>query len=182
MFDKKAIDAYKAITAPDSLKQRILDLEDSKQITKTQPLIRKYKMAYALAGIFSVLLLNIFIIGSYNETSIMLDTNKTTPNPISAYDSNPRIISESESIVLPLKLKTHKTAVVKVSVGYLLGNDGTSKEEKEVSKSNEIIWIIDKPLDMSNAEISVTANGKDKIYVLSYEDTQNTWILIKKQN
>lgn len=180
-MDKTVIDSYKSIKAPSSLKARLDDLDTKLRLEKA--LKRKKLLRYVSSGIAACFLIAVVL-------TLALRTNKgevrltygdtvvgTSPIALSSVETAPAAFG-MKSITysgIPFNVSVNGESKVSVSDGTLYVFD--SKSEELVSVVTDITLSKDALVrwDVSGSEepcpkLSVEADGKNYIYVLTFEN------------
>ena len=165
MFSKKDVEAYKSITAPEELKQKVFVAAKNE---RTIPYRQLQLAAACLAVIVSLTLAwnwnhsVISVQGSEQMVSFATEARETVKTSISIDISS-----------------SHKRKVT-VSEGSLLYADANGEEVQITDKTVKVIseaqllWQLDGQTD-KQYELKVTGWGKDKIYLLNYNQETEHW-------
>lgn len=179
MIDRKDVDAYMSIKAPDSLKERLM----SEQAKKNDRISSTVRMCYALAAAVLVIIavFAFFPEGGadiyYNDVAL----DKQAVIIKTAENANARIalLSTRDLTDIPLSVETDKKTVISVSHGSLtvVGKDTSENvgHSYEASSDVHLIWSVE--LDSDTGDCTLTV-GKDS-YCIS-ENSKAQWVLSKK--
>ncbi len=181
MINKKEIDAYRSIKAPDSLRQRVLseDKEKNKRISST------VRMCYALAATLLVLVV-VFAFLPDAETSLyyadtIVDNEAIVLMPTS---NRARIapVSIVETQELPLYFEADKKTTVTVSDGELI-LVGKNKRESvgqsiTFNSDTELLWLTDLSITAPHT-LKLKTGSKTSSYCIS-QNKENQWVFTKK--
>ncbi len=179
MIDKKDIDAYMSITAPDSIKEKVM----AEQAKNNSRISSKVRMCYALAAALLVIVA-VFAFLPDTKTQLYysdmpLDKNAVVLN--TADNSNARIalLSARDVEEIPLTIKTDKKTDVTVSHGsiIILGEDKATNAGNSVKIDSDtyILWSVE--LVSYNDGYTITVG--DDSYCIS-KNNKAQWVLSKK--
>ena len=195
MFDKKSMDIYKDITAPDSLRKRVLNLQASTGAKpKLFPPLHTRRWAYSLAA--SVLVIFLFSLAAVNFGSVKLTVCGQpagdspvlvmTGRSVMPFSADPTMAGELLSI--PLELGTHRQTELKVSAGRLVVLDDSTGEERmsattlKLSKNQQLYWVLEDAAKTGSAQLIITAGQQKTTYVLSRNDSKGLWAITKQKS
>lgn len=192
MFDKKSIDLYKSIIAPDSLRARVLNLQVQSAAKPGVYMFRqRRRIAFTLAASFLIIFLISFAGVNISRVSLFVCGQEAGDSPVLV--SAGRLVRQytvepkNELLSVPLELNTHQATSMTVSSGRLSVTDTTTGEELRsgtslnFSKSQQMYWILGDVSKTDFAELIITVKNKKTIYILSRDDLTGIWT-IKKNN
>ncbi len=179
MIDKKDIDAYMSIKAPDSIREKVM----AEQAKNNSRISSKVRMCYALAAALLVIIA-VFAFLPDSKTQIYysdkpLDKNaviiKTADNP----NARIALLSAKDIEEIPLTVKTDKKTDITVSHGniIILGEDKATNAGNSVSIDSDtyILWSVE--LVSYNGGYTITV-GNDSYCISVNNEAQ--WVLSKK--
>lgn len=162
MFHKEDVEAYKSITAPDSLKERVLMAD--KQNVRTFP----YRQLYLAVASFAVIL-SLSVTWNWNQSYISIRGNEQMVSMALEARAVPKT-----SISIDIS-SSHKRKVT-VSEGSLYVGNAEGKRSVLAESGTELLWQLEAHTD-NVYELKVTGWGKDKVYLLSYNQVNQNWEL-----
>ncbi len=174
MINQKDIDAYKSITAPDSLKAGLVE-EHQKNNSRISS---KVRMCYSLAAVLVVIVV-VFAFLPIGRPELLYDGTPINKEAslLQADNSNARIASQAmtELTQIPLQIKTERTVTVTVSHGVIeIPKTTQAAQSITLTGDTDIIWTV---ALADNNEMYTLKLGR-----ASYSISQNSnseWILLK---
>ena len=177
MVDKKDINAYMNIKAPDSIKERLM----SEQAKNNSRISSKVRMCYAIAASLLVIAVVFAFLPSADAVVYLGDMKLDKGGAVIQTANNPNariaLISAIETQSIPLFIETDKETRLDVSHGELITADNgeVAGQSLTVDCDTAIIWTV--VLD-SNANEYTLKVGKTS-YCIS-ENNEAQWVLSKK--
>ncbi len=194
MFDSKEIEAYRAISAPADLRQKVLSscTEEMKPARNFSRMIRTVSTLAAclvLVTCFSVMALgnffeaNVFVSGEMvtSEEMQLLFTEDVTPLSLDA-----RAFSHLE---VPMTLEMRGKAEITVSDGILLILDDMTDEvlanvlpgtAYKTGKNITGIWtVVSADAEQKSFEMTIKSLFNTEVITLTYEETTGEWVIFK---
>ena len=169
MFDKKDVEAYKKITAPTSLRDKVLASE--KEYSTKKITYFKHKQIYQLAASIAILI-GITSFWSWSKSSVSV---YTPDEMVASATMDARSIEVSG---VSIEVKTNHKRRVTVSQGTLWyvdqesGENVNSGTEIWVNDLNEFTWEVNPQTE--GCQMKVTGWGKDQTFQLVYEQEDGT--------
>ena len=179
MFDERTVNAYRAITAPSDLKEKVMTQQKSektveiKKKRKTARMIRQVSAAAAclvlLAGVWSVTREQGGLENGIHATVVAEDAG----DMIRTVDSGP--------VTVELNLEFPEGAQLTCGEGELLVQ--TDEDITPVSRGSAwrvegkalLIWQVPALDTMQTFELTVDAENQSLTVVLSYDTAENCW-------
>ncbi|MBQ8497145.1 MAG: hypothetical protein IJ489_06820 [Clostridia bacterium] len=195
MFDEKEIEAYRKISAPDGLRERVLSscAEYPKARRNLPAMLRTISSAAACLAL--VVVLSVFTMGRFGDASVSVSGDAILPEssvsvypehgvaPLSAQPTGKSIPAVSFPIALSLSEKTKIT----VSAGEMQMTDDTDESVSfgsALTADGEILihWYVN-PNDTENAFV-MTLRGalKSETLTLAYNEINDTWTISRGEN
>ena len=181
MINRKDIDAYLNIKAPDSIKERLQSQinEDDRRNSKLS--LSFYALAASLIIVAAAIL---FIPISHAELYFEGNEIKgeVTVSNYSARAARTIDASVDMTLEIPLEVKVTGKSKVSVSTGEIkLSDSEDGKKTVSVKGRESIIWVL--PLDAltENATFTVEKGGKKLIYSISQDNETGKTVLRKVQ-
>ncbi len=174
MFHKKEIELYQSITAPDSLKQRVVD-------TSSKPAPRPWyakRIPLVTAASLVLLLWAVYLTTLSSPNMVLLAEGKkigTTPIELSyqypaAKANNLYMDDNSFSTMLKIDVSGNTTITVSGGTIYDTENSNYAGKSITIAKDTSLCWTVDNEADFDS--LLLTAN---------YGHTTNTYILEKNK-
>lgn len=178
MIDKKDIDAYLSIKAPDELRDRVLS-EQTKKHNHIQPIVR---VCYGLAAVFAVMIA-VFVFYPSARADVYVDGSPIGDEGIvisQTQNPNARMMpmSAASEYPIPLKIQTKAKTSVAVNCGSIrLPDSNDTAESVTVSEDTELVWWFT-PDGNDSYILTVKTKGKTDSYCISL-NSQAQWVLTK---
>lgn len=164
MFHKEDMEAYKNIKAPRELREKVLSANSN---IKTFP----YRQLYLAVASFAMIV-SLSATWNWNQSVISIQGNEQMVSMVSEARGVPKTS-------ISIEINSNHKRVVSVSEGLLFHANADGKQTVKVSSGEELLWELD--ADKSNAyELNVTGWGRDKVYLLTYDQATTNWV-IKEQ-
>ena len=195
MFDKKEVEAYQNISAPDDLRERVLSACEAVQPRK-RSLAEAVRMLSALAACFVlVAVFSVFAIGNFGTFSVSVDGKTLTENRITLAanecDVAPLAMRMLSGKEVPLLFTLSEETEFSVSGGTmrmfdpetnaLLASGSTLVAENDVM----IRWTVLAEADETNREnvsfeMMVCSGKKSYTVVLAFDEDAQVWTVLRK--
>lgn len=154
MFDEKQLEQYRSITAPQSLKPRVMAQEN-----KSHKIISFPRKALSLAACIAVVIVCAFAF-----------SNSGTNVSISAA---PAAVSRSTDTSVMLDVNVKNSAVITASDGVLKVSGGEEMSaEVKINGSAQLEWFVDYD---KNYTLTVKDGIKTKQYSLGFNEHSQLW-------
>lgn len=182
MFDKKTVDTYKSIKAPDTLRQRVALLEIEKKLSEQTRKKRLLPIAVsgAAACFLAVMIIGLALRANSKDNALIYLGTVIGSDPV-AIRSEEAVASFGMSRVyqsgIPLELSVKSESKVSVSDGMLFVYDSKSGELISVvthvtlSDDTDIRWDVSK-IKTSLPELYVETKNERTVYALKTEDDE----------
>ncbi len=174
MFHENDVKAYQKITAPASLKDKVLTSDKKYNMTMKRVRSMKHRELYLMAASVA-LIIGISSFGNWNKSSVSV---YTPDKAVASASVGIRNITVSG---IPVEVTTNHKRKVTVSEGYLWSFDTESGEiqsgaEAKVLGSKELTWELE-PQTGKTYQMNVSGWGEDKSFQLVYNQETETWQL-----
>lgn len=193
MFDKKDVDQYKKITAPDTLKTRIVSTYQAKQESRhsnakqtRDSRLRLKPLVLTMAAASVLLILGIYLF-SHQEAPFHLIMNGTTIEgevkvEIMAAKRMTLVDDDLEILLLNFSLYTTSPSQISVQDGNLYLDSGSSAESKmDIEGRKDLSWALDASTD-NVYELVVESKGSSKTYELRFDVESKLWVFMEQDN
>lgn len=185
MFSKKTIEAYRSVTAPSSLKSRVISMDETVIAPKKTPVLR-YKTAAALAGLVIAVTISVTLFGSLRSPELLTADSKIGENPVAVTSSDNLSknavspSSSSEPLSFEFFLSCTGETEISVSVGYITSQSG-EKHGNSLSFDGDaqFFWVADTKATDKGASMYLTKGNKTTTYELSQNKQTAIWSISK---
>ena len=169
MFSKNEMEAYHKISAPNELKEKIVNGTFKQANIKSATVI---KIAASLAACF-VLVFSINFFMKRNTLDVVVNGNELKDSVV-FYDVSPVAdMRMSPMYSVPVEI-TAKEANITVSSGNMTVEGEEPTEKLEVSGNSIIWWNIERSEEMPLCEMEIEQNGKITLIILEFDNAGNT--------
>lgn len=162
MFHEKELEAYKSIKAPIELKEKIMMA--SEKNVKMFP----YRQLYLAVASFAVVV-GLSATWNWNHSFISIKGNEQTISMV----SETRGVPETS---ISIEITSSNKRKLTVSDGSLVLNHSDGQKSLWVEPETELLWQLHAQTDQEY-KLSVTGWGKDKLYLLSYNQENENWVM-----
>lgn len=170
MFSKNEIDAYKKISAPDELKEKV-EKSISKRRSIQMPSVIKLATAFA-ACIVLVVSMNSFL---KSESFDIVVNGHELEDSIMFYDVSPASDMRTSPVYsVPVEMAIEEDANISVSHGNITVDGGTPTEAMNVSEPIMVWWNIERSDKMPKCEMKIEQNGKTTLIILEFDNAEKT--------
>lgn len=196
MFDPKEVEAYRKISAPADLRERVLSSYADIPSAGWNPYSMLRMASSVAACLVLVIVLSVFTIGRIGDASVSVSGESLLPEcsasvhpeyGVAPLSVQPIAKSMTPSVSLPITLTLAEKTVISVSDGALsLMGDG----EETVSLGSSftadgqltVNWCL--PYDGTQNAFVMTLRGtlKSETLILSYDEWSGEWTLNRKTN
>ena len=171
MFDKKQMDAYSNIKAPDELFEKVVNAKPKKSKVYLIPLVSS--LAACLILIFGVAVFfssgfnpNVTFNGqSLTDTVVFYDIS-----PISAMD-----MRSSPMLCVPIELTLDDETDVLISEGILILENGERVQQGTFEGNVTLMWEIERTGDFPESKMSLTSEKGSKEITLTQNETDGSF-------
>lgn len=182
MIDEKSLEAYSRIKAPESLRDRVIQLDAAKEKDKT-----KVKILRAVVSVAACLVLvagvSVPMMRSHPSSGIFLEGKQigTSPVLLSESDEEIALARMHQSITIPIKVG--EQATVKVTEGCLQLSEveevlADKDEAIQIEANTKVNWILD---DAKQAVLTVTTKKSKQSYVMYQDETSKQYYIRLKE-
>ncbi len=186
MFDQKQTDAFRSITAPMELKEKVLALEQKKPRNN-----RRIIMSLSSAAACLLLIVAIPLLGRIPQKNPVFSVNGT------AIGNESLLLSENNSGVMAASARTIQkytavisaefpaSTVITVSDGSLELTDTDTNDfigggAECTAEGNTIIrWTVDIPTENAQYYMTTDTDGKEKTFKMYYESATSAWYIMQ---
>lgn len=194
MFDKKTVDAYKQITAPDELKEKVMAACFVDKAPEKRNFFGTMRMYATLAACFVlVIVFSVFAVGNFGDLSVSVYGKTLTFEPMVlsnseiepiAYSAEPRALCRTS---VPVEIEVSGETEISVSDGMMKVCAAETEEElysgtEFTAEENVLIyWTVD--ADEAATHFEMAINGRKKSYVLLLDFDENTkqWAICREK-
>lgn len=195
MFDKKIVDAYKEISAPEELKERVMSSCLDEKTSERGSFSRNLRMYATLAACFVLIVaFSVFAVGNFGDLSVSVYGKTLTSEPMAlsepdtapiAYSAGPRMVRR---MTVPLELEVDSETEISVSGGVMRVCDAVTEEELysgtgEYTASADLIvyWTVDADEEETHFEMAVNGRKKSYVLLLDYDEEAELWTICRKK-
>ena len=161
MFHKEDMEAYKNIKAPRELKEKVLSANTN---IKTFP----YRQLYLAVASFAMII-SLSAAWNWNQSVISIQGNEQMVSMASEARGVPKTS-------ISIEIASNHTRKVSVSEGLLFYADSDGAQTVKAAPGTSILWQVDTQ-EGAEYELNVTGWGKDKVYLLTYDQATTNWVL-----
>ena len=171
MFSEKQVSAYRAIRAPEELRERV--------VCKARENVGNRSVNWAirlapLCAAFLLILGLVFFLPQKPQISVLLDGNEV--NGSLEWSSASRGVERSvSSISLPFEVHGEKETVISVSQGFLITED--EGLQTSLSFHGEISFFWELREGVTEAEMEISCGKELRRIALNYDDAQNRFLI-----
>lgn len=171
MFAEKEKNAYRKITAPDSLRQKIIGRPQHSQRKKAA-----LGLIAAVAACFVLFLSGMFM----NPSGNILINGQRLDDRIEISCLAPAAERSSDpSVTVPIRLNVRKATVISASDGWLHVTGADPAREVTVSSPTEFIWEVTPQTDPYEYQLLITNQKGVQKVTLKYDSAK---MIITKEN
>lgn len=166
MFSEAEKREYRALRAPEELRQRVLTMaENAPQARRT---VRRRWMPAALAACLMLALLTAALLPR-------ADLRLTAGEPVTAAESGIAMLSRAaEPLTVPVTVETRGPAVLSVSAG-LLRNADTGEEVRQLDGAAALLWELDAPEETERYTLTADCGGERTTLTLAFDAAEGRW-------
>lgn len=197
MFDKKTVDLYKSIHAPDSLKERIKKMESESTVSTSTPFPREqentaykkavFKKKYWISSLAScaAALCIIFaaVLAIPKSTKLSVNGAHAGSSPITISNSAETAslatarMALSENLSCELSIATDFDTVISISKGDLSSENASGMKTVTVNSDTDFTWSLTGFSAGDTATLTVESDGKSQTYLVYFDDAVGKWLL-----
>lgn len=191
MFNKKDIDSYRSISAPDELQERVMKLSEEEVSDRPKFLTVNMRQAGALAACIIIAVFGVFAFAGNRKMSVWVNDEMLASQTITLSDANsgvsPASMRAMPVISVPVRLDIRRKTEISVSDGMMQVTDAKTGEVLSVSneftaeKDVEIFWEISAFDINTSYEMSISDSKSNYVLALTYDNTANSWIIKLKE-
>ncbi len=189
MFDQKQTDAFRSITAPMELKEKVLALEQKKPRNNRRIIMSLSSAAACLLLVAAIPLLNKIPqknpVFSVNGTAIGSEALLLTENNSGVMTAAARTVQKYTAVI---SAKFPTNTVITVSDGSLELTDTDTNEiigfgtECTAEGDTTIRWTVDIPTENAQYYLTADTDGKEKTFEMYYESATSAWYIMQTAN
>jgi len=194
MFDKNTVDAYKNITAPDELKEKVMASCSSDGTSEKRSFFGNMRMYATLAACFVLIVVfSAFAVGNFGDLSVSVSGRTLSSQPVVlsesgitpiTYSTEPRMASRT---TVPVELKTGRETDISVSGGLMKICD--AKSGKELYTGTEftahadllIYWSVTAENENPHFEMTIDGQKNSCILLLDFDENTKEWTICRKK-
>ncbi len=194
MFDEKEIEAYRSISAPSDLRERVLS-----SYVAEKPVKRNFsgtiRMVSNLAAcLILVIALSVFAVGNFGDVSVSVSGQEILPDSAVSIHAEeivaPLSVQQTEksvtpSVAFPILLNLSEKTEISVSDGELQTTndaDGSMTSCTALTADGEtlIYWSIDPGAQEKAFVLTLRSALKSETIILSYDEIGNVWTISRE--
>ncbi len=184
MFDQKQTDAFRSITAPEELRERVFAMEQKKPRNS-----RRLIMSISSAAACLLLVAAIPLFGKTPQKNPVFSVNGTTiaEEAILLSEENSGVMAASArtvqkyTAVISAEFPTDTTLAVSEGIMELTSIDSTgiigSGAECKAKGNVLIRWTVDIPTENAQYYLTADTDGKEQTFKLYYDSASNLWYI-----
>lgn len=165
---EKEINAYKKITAPNSIKERLI-AENQKERKKFHT---GAAICYSIAGIAAIAVL-VFTFFWNNAASLYLKDENIGNKEMFVFETPEvqmvRTFTASRAEI-PLKVKTDIDTEIAVSNGILFVNGEEKGQKIKISNDTEFVWMFETPAEDNGYTLEVSSKKEESLFEISKKE------------
>lgn len=179
MFSEAQKSAYRAVSAPETLRSRVLDMAMDAPQPKKRP-VRRW-MTAAVAACFVLVMLSSALLPK-NGTEILVGGAALGSEPIAVEESDGVALARAvETLGVPLTVKPHGKAVIELSHGVLNSGGTVIADRCEIDSPAELIWEIESPDPAKTYVLRVDCGEDRSVLTLAFDAAENRWTVFSAQ-
>ncbi len=182
MFHEKEIELYQSITAPESLKQRVVTMEKKK--VHRPWYARHTALVTACASLLILLSTSLFYNYSSPRPTLLVEGQELGEVPVelsyhspyskaTANDMNDIIFST----ILEIDISGDTTITVSGGTIYDTENSQYVGESIRIAKDTSLCWTVEDTSDLSSYYLTVDTNRNTSTYILENDTKTGIWTI-----
>lgn len=181
MFNEKQTNAYKNITAPMELRERVLNAEKQPTVSGKTSSLKVIRNVTTLAACICLVVAVGFGLNSGKTLTVAMNGTSLSQQaqPLSVARASYAVASadEKETLEIPLELSLTGSTDISVSDGVILNSSYEEYSEQSFSKEKtDIIWKLN--ADREETYTLEIESGKDGCTVmLIFNNAENSWTI-----
>lgn len=193
MFDKKVVDAYQNIKAPDELKEKVLSSCTASKARERKSLMKNMKLLSSLAAcLILAVAFSVFAMRSSGGVSVSVRGRALASEPVelselnispALYSAEPRAFYEAD---VPVEVRVTGNTRISVSDGTVQISDADTGEvlftgsEFTTEKDVLIHWIVNNVAQTEQFEMLIESHKEDFVLILSYDENTGRWTICEE--
>ncbi len=188
MFDPKEISAYRSISAPDGLRDKVLSSCANVTPRKKSPMSYMKWVSSLAASLVLVALLTVFAANEFGSFSVSTGDGELPRERSVAYvpdeaSQGISLLSESGEVVISLAVDGNVTLSVSEGTLYIVSPDGEEilfeGPEYDAEGKTSVYWSV--PTDDAAKTFEMTARGtfKTEKLLLAFDESQMKWTITR---
>ncbi len=174
MFDKKQLDAYNSIKAPDELYEKVIGSESTKKKSKIYliPLVASFAACL-------VIFVGAFIAFDSSELKVSVFGEELT-STVSYNPSSEASVASARALPtlsVPVELEISKTTEVSVSSGFILLGASSPATSVTSDENIQLIWEIELKDDFTPCEMTLKDKNGTTTLTLTQDETDGSYIV-----
>lgn len=196
MFDKKTVELYTGITAPEELRSRVLENANGKARGKRFDFSAKSFTAFASLAAAAVCLVFAFTMLSNPNISAEISVGGVNPKDsfvqiisspagtnarsADAYLPAPASENANESICILIDVSAKSETEISASTGFFITSDGNVSEKLMFDGTHSFRWESELSPGQT-AYLYLKCGKQNEIFTLSKDTNEDVWILKSKE-
>lgn len=191
MFDKKTIDAYRSISAPDELKQKVL-ASCTSDIPRQRSFMGNIRIFATLAACFVlVIMLSVFAVGDFGDLSVSVRGMTLSSEPVNLITQRSAIVAYGmdsyAKTSVPVEVAVNSNTELTVTGGMMRACKMDTEEEYDsgtkllIDSDTLIYWDVESSAAESHFEMTVTGQKKSYRIILDYDQYKKTWSIYQEK-
>lgn len=168
MFSREEMDAYKKISAPNELKEKVANCTLKKRSIQMTTI---FKITTALAACIALVVsMSVFL--NNRSVDIVVSGQKLRKSVV-FYDVSPTTDMRTSSMYnIPVEIKTERDAHLTVTHGTMTMNGNTPATNMDISEAVTVWWNLERSNEMPKCEMTIEQNGKKTLIILEFNDAE----------
>ena len=193
MFDKKVVDAYQNIKAPDELKEKVLSSCTASKVPERKSWLKNMRLLSSLAAcLLLAVAFSIFASRNFDEVSVSVGGKALASEPVelselnispALYSAEPRVFYEAD---VPVEIRVNGTTRISVSGGMMKISDADTNEVlytgSEFTTDEDVLihWIVNNGTETKQFEMLIDGHKKDFVLILNYDENTGRWTICEE--
>jgi len=181
MFTKNETEAYRAIKAPDYLREQILSHSGNRVYAQKASAKKQIYRFASLAACLVIAVILIFYFNGGKNISLSVGDREVLSEAINIH--TPAMMSAAEMrsgeyLSIDLEIKTSGPTQVFVSAGNLSTDNKPLENPLYIEDSRCVCWEIIAPDSTAAYELRIQPNfGKSSVFTLTFDSAENCWTI-----
>ena len=189
MFDKKQIEAYRNISAPESLRDRVMAADTGRETSEKRSLAGTIRILGTLAAcLVLVAVFSVFAVGNFGDLSVSVDGKALSYTEMTFYETQSyamQIARMPVSTEIPLSFAIDRETTFSVSAGIIemmdAGTEETIASGTSLAASDDvrILWSVEANEDNCVFDMTVESGRKTETIRLTYKADERVWTICR---